>query len=238
MSNTRICYLCSKMNDILIYNHDFWPLFEALPRSVFSNSLVNYGVFASFFMIALTKAFKPSIFQVLFKVSFRNNSLNQIIRESYNSFRFSDFLLLINFWWTCSMGSILFYDLGNIPLVIHLIWPILLYLFLLIPLGVISFVTGNRSIIKENVYNLFLLPQFFGIIFLPIIVIGHLNGELMIPMAWLFLILVGLLFLYINLRGILFAIQQGISLYYIILYICTLEILPLTVLFYAFVAIR
>lgn len=227
-----------RMNDILTYNHDFWPLFEALPRSAFSNSLVNYGVFASFFIIALTKSLKPTIFQTLFKVSIRNNSLNQIVRESYNSLRFSDFLLLINFWWTCSMGSILFYDVNSIPLVVHLIWPILLHLFLVIPLGGISFITGSRSIVKENVYNLFLLPQFFGIVFLPIIVIGHLNGELMIPMAWLFLSLLGLLFLYINLRGILFAFQQGISLYYIILYICTLEILPLTVLFYAFVAIR
>lgn len=231
-----------RMNDILTYNHDFWPLFEALPRTAFSNSLVNYGVFASFLIIALAKFYKPSIFHILLKVGVKNNALNQIIRESYGSFRFPDFLLLINFWWTSTMGSVLFYDIAEIPFEIpfiwHLIWPVLLQLFLFIPLGAISFISGNQSIIKENIYNIFLLPQLFGILFLPIIIIGHLNGELMIPMGWVFACLVSFLFFYINLRGFLFAIQQGISLYYIILYICTLEILPLTVLFYAFVAIR
>lgn len=227
-----------RMNDILTYNHDFWPLFEALPRSEFVNSVVNYGVFASFLLIALSKFYKPQVFQILLRVSLRNNSLDQIIRENYNSLRVPDFLLLLNFWWTCSMGSVLFFNVAGIPFFVHLIWPIALHLSILIPLGVVSFLTGNRSIKKENVYNLFLIPQFFGIIFLPIIIIGHLNAELMIPMTWLFLGLTGLLFFYINIRGIVFAFQQGISLYYIILYICTLEILPLTVLFYAFVGIR
>ena len=226
------------MNDIFTSHNDIWPLFEAVPREELTNSILSYGVFVSFVLLAIAKIAKPSVFQVLAKVFLRNSSINQLMRENYNTLRVTDFVLLLNFWLMCTLGSIFYLNIKDVPLLIHVLWPIVLHVCLLLPLFVMSFVSGAKVIIRENVFNFFLVPQFFSLILLPIVLIGHLNVEIIVPLGWSFLIIVVLMYLYINVRGIVFAFRSGISLYYIILYICTLEFLPLSVFFSAFVANR
>lgn len=226
------------MFDILTYDHDMWPLFEAVKRSEGTQAIINYGIFFALILISVAKFVRPEIFSALFRILIRNNSINQVIRENYGAVHFSDFLLLINFWLVTSMGSLLFFGGINIPFFVHLLWPVAVQLFFMIPLVLVGFVTGKKSVIRENGFNLVLLPQLLGLLLLPIVVVGHLNSSLIVPAGWAFFVCNALFILFINIRAIFFGLQQGIPLYYIILYICTLEILPLNVFFDAFMADR
>jgi hypothetical protein len=226
--------LSAVMTSIPVYGQE-WEVFVATPRVETSDSVLTYGIFASLLVIALSRLYKPSIFEILVRVVFRNQSVLQLVREYYNIITVTDFLLLINFFGIVGMGSVLFVQFPEIPYFVHFVWPLVLFLALLFPLAITSFVTGESVVFRENRYNLFLVPQIVSILVLPMVIIGHLNPELIEILQNLFFGVLGLLFLYLNLRGIVFSLQQSISWYYIILYICTFEILPLTVIFYGFV---
>jgi len=226
------------MQEILTNNEVTAPLFEAVQRQQLFNTFVTYGMFISAALIAIARFIRPSIFQTLLRVVLNNQMLDQIIRENYNTLRLTDFMLLINFWLTCSMGSVLFLNNLNISLLLHIIWPILIHVFFMAPLFGVSFVSGDTHFRKENSYNLFLVPQFVGLVILPIIILAHLNMSMIPLFSWFFFFAITVLLLYLNWRGIVFAFQQGISLYYIILYICTLEILPISIVYLTIIGVR
>ena len=226
------------MNELLTHDESIWPLFEAVQRQQVFNSFVTYGMFVSATLIALARYIRPSIFQTLLRVLTNNQVLEQIVRENYNTIRLTDFMLLVNFWLTCSMSSMLFLHQLNSLFIFHLAWPILIHVFFMAPLFGVSFISGSANFRRENSYNLFLFPQFVGLVLLPIIIVAHLNIPLIPVFTWLFFTVIGLLLLYLNWRGIIFAFQQGISLYYIILYICTLEILPIVAVYLTAVGAR
>jgi hypothetical protein len=220
------------MNDILAQNTTLWPLFEAVPRDVSSNTMVNVGIFISLLFIALAKLYKPAIFSVLLKMFINNDSLNQHVREHFNTFNISDFWLLLNFWWVSGMGCVLFFNDGNTTFWLPFFFGMILHLFLLVPLFLVSYISGCSVVRQENSFNLFFLPQLLGVIFLPLVVIGYLNPSLFDYVGWGIFVLSIVLIAYINLRGIIFGIKHSIPLYYIILYICTLEILPALSFYY------
>jgi hypothetical protein len=220
------------MNDVLAQNTSAYPIFDAVPREIASDTLINFGIFISLLLLALAKLYKPAIFAILGKMLINNNSLNQQVREHFNSLNISDFWLVLNFWWVSGLGCILFFNENNTSFWFPLFFGLIAHLFLILPLFLIAFISGCSVVKQENSFNLFFLPQLLGIIFLPLIVIGYLNPVYFDYIGWVILGLSSLLILFINFRGILFGLKHAIPLYYIILYICTLEILPALSFYY------
>jgi hypothetical protein len=212
-----------------------WDVFVATPRPETSDPVLTYGIFLSLIVIALSRLYKPTIFEILFRVVSRNQSVLQIVREHYNIITVTDFLLVLNFFGIVGMGSVLFVEVIDFSYAFHFLWPVVFFLGLMIPLAILSFLVGESMIFRENRYNLFLIPQLVSILLLPLVIVGHLNPELIDSMRVVFFGIVTGLFVYLNIRAVVFSFQQSLSWYYIILYICTLEILPLTAIFYAFI---
>lgn len=216
-----------------LYGQD-WDMFVVTSRAETSDPVLTYGIFLSLIVIALSRLYKPTIFEILFRVVVRNQSVLQLVREHYNLITVTDFLLVLNFFGIVGMGSVLFIPI-ELNYMVHFIWPVGLFIYLMLPLAICAFITGEATIFRENRYNLFLLPQLVSLLILPLVIVGHLNSEMVANLQSVFLGILSLMFLYLNIRAVIFSLQQSISWYYIILYICTLEILPLTVLFYGFV---
>jgi hypothetical protein len=227
--------LLSRMTSTPVYGQE-WELFVATSRPETTDVVLTYGIFLSLIVIALSRLYKPTIFEILFRVVMRNQSVLQLVREHYNVITITDFLLVVNFFGIVGMGSVLFLPI-ELNYFVHFIWPVGLFIYLMLPLALTSFITGEPIIFRENRYNLFLLPQLVSLLLLPLVIIGHLNNELIPDLQGVFIGVLALLFVYLNVRAVIFSLQQAISWYYIILYICTLEILPLTVLFYGFVGV-
>ena len=100
----------------------------------------------------------------------------------------------------------------------------------------ISFISENRSGILEHSMNHLIYYQVLGLILTPILIFSHFfPSEIYRYFVVGCLIITGLVILYRELQSIGRAIKARIGVLYIILYLCTLEILPLVLLIFAFV---
>ena len=221
------------------FQNTAWQLFIASPRANPVDTSITVGLVISIFLIALAKWYRADVFSFLKNIFFRNNLVSQVVKDNYKLKHAGDYLLLINFWVLCVLGGLLMYRqpsglyyVQKIPFWLTFTWPILFFIWQVIGFFSIAFITGFKAVRQENVMNLVLLPQFMGLVLLPLILVWHLNLPYGQIFSSLFLILLLLLFLYIVFRGIIFSIRQSVPLYYIILYLCTLEILPLIVVIY------
>lgn len=212
-------------------------IFTAEIRNANSLLWVAFGIFASFLLIACAKLYKADVFANLRLVVFRNRNLIQLIRENFNFGHIGNYILLVNFWLQCSMCLFFTFDyfsqrslLPMVPFWQITLLPCLFFAWQVVGLYGVTALTGAKNIRQENGYNFILIPQFFGLLFFPISLIWYLHPDISYCLLPIFLCFLAILILFILIRGIIFSWQQGMPLYYIILYICTLEILPLVVL--------
>ena len=95
----------------------------------------------------------------------------------------------------------------------------------------IQFVFDVDRGLNEHLYNTWLLNVVLGIVLLPIVlVINFSSWQGASYLMWGALGLVGVFFLYRLIRGIRTGIGQKVSIFYLFIYLCSLEILPLVVL--------
>jgi len=103
---------------------------------------------------------------------------------------------------------------------------IFFYLLKLGLLNVIGFIFKTGKEVADYILNVFILGQVAGVVLLPVIVLVSYTQSEFVIYAGLALLL--LLNLYSLLRGVTMAASKvKISVYYLFLYLCTLEILPL-----------
>lgn len=107
--------------------------------------------------------------------------------------------------------------------------PIMVYLFQLFSLFFIGFLSGEFKYVKENILLLNFTAHITGIALIPILFVWILNPHLSEYMVVTIAAML-ILFYFIRLvRGMLMAIRNKALWYYIILYLCGLEIWPIIV---------
>jgi hypothetical protein len=120
-----------------------------------------------------------------------------------NLTHFNQFLLWLNI--------IIFYSLGR-----YLILRLTGYVFLV------------QSIIQEFIHNNYLINRGTGLVLFPLLVMAHyFPSPLVKPLLIVGMGLILSAFFYKALRGYQIIIRNDVILFYLILYLCTLEILPL-----------
>lgn len=122
---------------------------------------------------------------------------------------------------------------------LSLFWKILLLATLVVIMkfssfGLITETFGNEFGISELIFNWLLLMGGIASVLFPLnLFIGYAN----LPVAEVFIkigtVLICLAYLWVIIRGVFFALQKKVRLFYIILYLCTLEILPLLMMYKA-----
>lgn len=205
---------------------------ELLLREQLFDSTIIYFFLLSGIIIGAVKWVYPEMFQFVFQSLFRKTSLiSSTLREDTNALKRASFLLLLNYFvvsGTVSYMVGLYFELEQKELMIFL--PIIYYFFLHIGFIITGFFTGESKRLYDNKKLVVFIHQFSGLLFLPIGLAWLLNTEYSAGMFNMVLFFLGLVLLVRVFKGYICAIQNKISWYYIILYLCTLEIWPLLIL--------
>lgn len=175
---------------------------------------------SSYFLIAITKSI------------YKNRSIEKISQEEMPLSALSSFCLLINFLICASCLLYLtvdfFHDtISTIALLAIIYTPILFlfgpYLFL----NLVEFISGEKGITKAIKLTNWAICKFLGILFSLLVLLWIFNDKNAGVFGYILLVILTVCYVYRIIRGIIFAFSKGISWYYIILYFCMFEIIPM-----------
>ncbi len=189
----------------------------------------------SFFLLSFSKFYNSSIFKSLFKLLISGKNFDQIMREELRISSLSSITMIINYFCiaTCCVFLSIYndFDWGKFQLIsLALFLPIIVVGFQLLNYWIVGWVSKEVKIALRPIHETFIVTQLLGLIFFFLALVWILNPQFDVLFYELFIWLSIAGFVYRSLKSIYVVFLKGVSWYYIILYFCTLEILPLLVL--------
>jgi len=131
-------------------------------------------------------------------------------------------------------------DLSGYPSIVLFIGLLLIingYFFIKI---LIHRLVGSIAMLKDQaeelVFNIRLYYRVLGFVLLPVVTIHAILPETNFITIWVMAVLIVLMYIGSVMRSIYLGYQKDISIFYLILYLCTLEILPLLLIFKLIIA--
>jgi hypothetical protein len=95
-----------------------------------------------------------------------------------------------------------------------------------------GFLFNRIRIFREYLYNTFIFNKLLGIIILPLLLLMvYTSGYLQEVFHWAALVSVSLVLLMRLIRGVIFSFKKDVLIFYMFLYLCALEIIPLALLY-------
>lgn len=215
--------------------------FDTIPQELIARDhpitlIVGLGMFLSFILIALAKLVQSDVYLRLTVSFFKNKGLHSYLRESFPVQKLSSILLLANYWVAFSLMLLLFFNSqadffnNNVWLIVAL--PLFVLFYNIVSFYCIGLISGEISLVQTPILMKVNGAQFLGIgcsalVFL--LSLHFIDEKLFISLAIILLAFENSIRL---LRSLVYVFAQGISWYYIIMYFCTLEILPLFITSY------
>ena len=190
----------------------------------------------SFFIIAFARLSSRQMVFGMIKAIYKNKQIDKIIQEEYPLNSTSSFFLILNY--IISASALLFLCVpvkANLdPKIVFLLLPIPLLLIFLpwFSLYCIGFITGEKNAVTESKYNTFVFAHFSGIVYSLMLLIWAFNIQWTQIFIQIFLGFTLFMWIFRFFRGFIFAFNKGVPWYYIILYFCTLEILPFVLIYF------
>lgn len=206
-------------------------------------------LFIGFLLLALAKRLEPRVLgitiQTLFTLGTPNSLQKFEVRFNSTGFILLGFLFVINLW----VCSILFFQ--NIQLLndvvpfdfftaefsgLQLAGICLLIIFSLIVynffgLFVTSWITGEWNLMRTFITQTWVNLLFFGIVFFALGLVWLLNPSVSNELFYVFIYVFLAFLMFRFFKGLIASLLERVSWYYIILYLCTLELLPLVILY-------
>ena len=175
---------------------------------------------SSYFLIAITKSI------------YKNRSIEKISQEEMPLSALSSFCLLINFLICAScllyLTVDLFHDTISTSTLLAIIYTPILFLFgPYLFLNLVEFISGEIGITKAIKLTNWAICKFLGILFSLLVLLWIFNDKNAGVFGYILLAILTVCYAYRIIRGIIFAFSKGISWYYIILYFCMFEIIPM-----------
>ena len=107
-----------------------------------------------------------------------------------------------------------------------------LFLGRLVLVNVTGFLFNKIGIFREYLYNTFIFNKIIGILLLPLsLFVFYTDGVLMEVFQWIALGSVFIILILRLIRGFVFSFKRGVSIFYMFLYLCALEMAPLILLY-------
>ena len=216
---------------------------EVIPSSLSARSesitLIATSMLAvSFFIVALARLGSRQQVYSLLKAVYKNQQVEKIVQEEYPLNNLSSIFLILNYIITASALIFLSFAPSAFtenPYSIFTLLPIP-FVVVFLPWFSLIFVgalTGEKEVIAESRMNTLLLAHFSGLVYSLLLLVWTFNVQWKETFIYIFFGITLFLWFYRFLRGFIFAFRKGAPWYYIILYFCTLEILPFVLCFYA-----
>jgi hypothetical protein len=219
--------------------HEFNPLPIA---ETAGSTWIPFLLFLSFTILVVLRVFDGKRLSQLINGFFRASSVGIMYREEYALTSRVSLLALINFllitplfiWQTSHQLGVMMETIGHYFIVLGVMTFI--YAIKLITTRFVGYVTEKQGLALEYTYTILLFNKTLGIALFPVtILLAFAHG---IPHEWLIAIGLGLwaiMLVYRIIRGIALGLTEpGVSIYYLFVYLCTLEILPFVVLLKVF----
>jgi len=176
--------------------------------------LSSYNYFAARKLQEESNVVRSNVFMVLNALFFINTSL------------------LISLWFEFNhspilgqKGLVLFFIILGIVMAVYGVKGICLAL--------LDFIFMTKGAYLNYNANVFIFNKLFGIILLPLItIIPFVPADFVQPLFLIALSVFGLLYLMRIFRGLQIGIKNGLSILYLILYLCALEIFPILIVFH------
>ena len=220
--------------NIIGSNYQDVPLHLSARESSFS-TLILLLLSLSFIVIAFSRLSSKVMFSNIIEAILKNKKVSKIIQISYPLNNLSSILLLLNY--IISFSALLFLTIQSIQPIFNqdIIYIAIIALILVfvpwISFSLVGFLTGEKEVMSDNKINTIVFAHASGLIFSIILLIWTFNPQWSQFFVYIFLGIVLLFTFYRILRGFLSTFKKGVAWYYLILYLCTLEILPFILLY-------
>lgn len=115
---------------------------------------------------------------------------------------------------------------------INLVFLVMVFLARVVLINTAGFLFNRIRIYREYLFNMFIFNKLIGLSILPLLLfVVYTKGILQDILQWLTIATFLVLLLMRLLRGFVFSFKKDISIFYMFLYLCALEIAPLALLY-------
>lgn len=204
---------------------------ELVLRESFFPYWILYALLISVAILSGVKLMRPAVFQHISATYIKPPSTIPNSRENLSFLGKASWMLLLNYFIVSSITVymvLIYYD-------IHHYWIVLLptvyYFIQVLGLFFAGAISGETKRLSENFLLLNFIYQNMGLVLIPVLIMWLLNVNYSLYFVNTIQVIFIAFSIFRYLRGFFFAIQNKVLWYYIILYLCTLEIWPLMVLF-------
>lgn len=190
---------------------------------------VIFALLLTISVLSVLKYRKEMVFAHLKGAFFKSPSTLPNAKESLSFLGITNWMMLLNYCLVSGIAVFMLLSYYKNTSYWLVTLPTLVYLFQLLSLFFVGLLSGEFKYVKENILLLNFSAHITGIILIPVLFIWILNPQLSEQLeVTLFAVLI--LFYFMRLvRGMLIAIGNKVLWYYIILYLCGLEIWPIVV---------
>jgi hypothetical protein len=224
----------------MILNVNFIPL-SGIPemlqdRFISADVVIGMLMVLCFVSISVTSMLKDGVYGHLFVVNTKFHGINAYLRENFPLKKSSSMLLLLNYVAASSAILYLFLRSIDVPMTAQsvgiLLIPIIWVGWNLLSMVLIGWLAGELRIFREVISLRIVGAQSLGFILFFCALIWALNGKADHVLMQFVLWIVIIEHTYRSIKSILVVFNERVRFYYIILYFCTLEILPVIVAYY------
>ncbi|MFV0522772.1 MAG: DUF4271 domain-containing protein [Mangrovibacterium sp.] len=226
-----------------MFPKETWPIqqtnfFVEHPHSLINGQFMLFVGFFIIFLLALLRTAYPYKIKKTIKAGFNTTFANHLFRDKAS--QRSRGIFLLNAISISSISMFLFYILPDsffpnhpfyrfsvliIGFTLYCYTKSLLYHFV----GILS---DKKEMTAEYLFNVQIYSRILGLALLPVVIIlsfPHIEYADSVGLAGIFLITTSIIALIMRTSKILMG--SGVSVFYLILYLCTLEILPILYIF-------
>lgn len=197
-------------------------------------------LFLGLLIVITVRLLRPEYFSFLTRSIFNNSNILLFARQDLQTGGLYTASLIFNYILSLTVGIAVFiniysdYRIGFLDYIYLNVGLLILFYVKYLLLKAISWISEQDSGLQEIRYNLFVFFEMGGVVILTLsfMMLFFQNNQFLF--ALLIIGFQAFMYLIFIIRGIIIAISQRISFFYIFLYLCTLEILPVVVIFYAF----
>lgn len=195
----------------------------------------------SIFLIAFIKAFNNSRFTQTVKSLFSYSVSLEITREEKVFFHRVNLFLSLNYLICASLFIYSFFPLPGLKSTFNnylllVLGIVFIYVVKYLFAKILFFIFNDASISLEYIFNVSLFNNLLGVFLIPTLSFMYFSSiNTVLIIKYLALPTVAILFILRMVRLFVLGGNKGVSYLYIFLYICTLEILPLVVLYRFFI---
>lgn len=210
--------------------------YELVSRTSLFPAWILHALTFSVCILALVKIWRPAVFQHIASTFIKPPSTIPYSRENLSFFGKASWMLLLNYFVVsgiCIHMMQLYFETFN-PWLFAL--PLAYFLFQAMSLFLAGVLSGELKKLTDHFLLLNFTYHFVGLLLIPALLLWILNVQYSLYFVHGIAYLFAIFWCIRVVRGILFALRNKVLWYYIILYLCSLEIWPLVAIYVLLIA--